>query len=242
MSIGSIEGDGLVFLGASFAGPEGRLTVGTNNLNTTFSGVIQDGGVVGGTGGSLTKTGTGTLKLTGANTYTGGTIVEAGKLVIGNSAGSGTGTAPVELNGGTIGGKGTVSGNVTIGTGSGSGAFLAPGTGASTPTVFTIQSNLTFKADGTFTCKLNTNKAEADQVVANGVTIESGAQFNFSAVANKKLALGKVFIAISNTSATAISGAFANLPDESIVTVGINKFQVSYSGGNGNDLTLTVVP
>ncbi len=47
---------------------------------------------------------------------------------------------------------------------------------------------------------------------------------------------------ISNTAATPISGTFANLADGSTLTAGHNKFQVSYSGGDGNDLTLTVVP
>jgi hypothetical protein len=56
MTIGSIEGDGNVFLGAN------NLTVGSNNLSTTFSGGIE------GTGGSLTKIGSGTLILSGANT------------------------------------------------------------------------------------------------------------------------------------------------------------------------------
>ena len=65
VTTGSIEGSGLVFLGGV------NLTVGTNNLSTTFSGLMQDGGFSGGTGGSLTKIGTGTLTLSGANTYTG---------------------------------------------------------------------------------------------------------------------------------------------------------------------------
>ena len=61
-----------MFLGAN------RLTVGSNNLSTLFSGAIQDGGFMGGTGGSLAKIGTGTLTLSGANTYTGGTLISAG--------------------------------------------------------------------------------------------------------------------------------------------------------------------
>ena len=89
---------------------------------------------------------------------------------------------------------------------------------------------------------MNTKRAQADQVVANGVTINGGAQFNFTAVANKRLTAGTVFTAISNTAATSISGTFANLPDGSTFTAGRNSFQVSYSGGDGNDLTLTVVP
>jgi len=38
-----------------------------------------------------------------------------------------------------------------------------------------------------------------------------------------------------------ISGTFANLADGAIITVGSDNFQASYSGGDGNDLTLTVV-
>ena len=51
--------------------------MGTNNLGTTFSGLIQDGGRRG-TGGSLTKAGTGKLTLTKSNTYTGGTTITGG--------------------------------------------------------------------------------------------------------------------------------------------------------------------
>ena len=129
-----------------------------------------------------------------------------------------------------------------MGTGIQAGAFLAPAKGTNRPTKLTIQSALAFKADGSYTCQLNTNKARADQVVANGVTIESGAQFNLSAVANKKLTVGQVFNVLSNTAATPIAGTFANLADGSTLTVGNNTFQADYQGGDGNDLTLTVVP
>jgi hypothetical protein len=53
---------------------------------------------------------------------------------------------------------------------------------------------------------------------------------------------GTAFPVISNTSATPIAGVFANLPDGAIVTVNGNNLQASYTGGDGNDLTLTVVP
>ena len=56
------------------------------------------------------------------------------------------------------------------------------------------------------------------------------------------LTQGMVMTLISNTSANPISGTFSNLPDGSIVTINGNNFQASYSGGDGNDLTLTVVP
>jgi outer membrane autotransporter protein len=78
VSAGSIEGAGTYFLGAN------QLAVGANNLSTTVSGVIADGGAAGGTGASLVKVGTGTLTLAGANTYTGGTTISAGTLQLGD--------------------------------------------------------------------------------------------------------------------------------------------------------------
>jgi autotransporter-associated beta strand protein len=86
VTIGSIEGTGSVFLGAN------NLTTGSNNLSTIFSGTIQDGGISGGTGGSLTKIGTGTLMLTAANSYTGGTVVNAGILSVGYTGNDGKST------------------------------------------------------------------------------------------------------------------------------------------------------
>ena len=108
--------------------------------------------------------------------------------------------------------KGIIAGVVTVGTRSGTGAFLEPSIDTTNPTTLTIQSALTFKADGTYTNKLNTKRTTADELIADGVTIEAGAQLNFVAVANNRLTVGTVFTAISNTSATAISGIFANLP------------------------------
>ena len=105
----------------------------------------------------------------------------------------------------------------------------------------TLQNSLTLKADGDYVCRVNTKKARADAVVANGVTIENGAQYAFALVGNKPLNVGKVFTVISNTSTSPISGTFANLADGSTLTFGKTKYMVNYEGGDGNDLTLTVV-
>jgi fibronectin-binding autotransporter adhesin len=71
------------------------LTVDTTNYSSTFSGVIEDGsGTV-----SLTKVGTGTLYLTGANTHSGGTTISAGTLQVGDNTATGTlGTGAVVDN------------------------------------------------------------------------------------------------------------------------------------------------
>ena len=83
ITFGSIEGNGALFLGSSV------LEIGSNSLNTAFSGVIQDGGVGGGVGGSVMKAGTGRLILTNGSTYTGTTTVQGGTLLVNNRAGLG---------------------------------------------------------------------------------------------------------------------------------------------------------
>src|SRR5207237_1337955 len=57
-----------------------------------------------GSNGSLTKIGTGTLILSGGNTYTGPTTVNLGKLEVDGSIAS----VVTVNNGGTLGGSGTV--------------------------------------------------------------------------------------------------------------------------------------
>jgi autotransporter-associated beta strand protein len=101
VTVGSIEGDGNVFLGGN------NLTVGTNNMSTLFSGVISDV-VEGHANGSLTKVGTGTLTLTGVNDYTGITTINAGVLSISSDANLGIAPSPAPVanqltfNGGTL--------------------------------------------------------------------------------------------------------------------------------------------
>lgn len=168
--------------------------------------------------------------------------MSAGTLLASNRSGSATGTGRVKVNGGSLGGKGIISGAVTIGTGTGTGAFLVPGIGSNQPAILTLKKTVTFKADSTYICKLNTNNSQADQVKAKGVVIESGAQFSLQAVGNRRLTTGTIFTVINNTSSNPISGTFANLADGSTFAAGRNKYQVSYAGGTGNDLTLTVVP
>jgi len=234
ITIGSLEGDGLVFLGAR------NLTVGSNDLTTTFSGVIQDGGAGGGTGGSLTKLGRGYLTLASANTYTGGTIVSDGKLTVNNTTGSGTGTGPVQDPGGNLTGNGIIAGAVTVGGVHRTIAVLAPG--SRQVATFTIQGSLTFAISGNYDWSYagNLRNVRFDQVLADGVVIKERTGFNF--FPRGTLRVGTVLTVINNTSASPIAGTFSNLADGAIIVTNGGKFQADYEGGDGNDLTLTVVP
>ncbi|HEY2714576.1 MAG TPA: autotransporter-associated beta strand repeat-containing protein [Chthoniobacterales bacterium] len=236
LTLGSLAGDGSVFLART-------LTVGSNNLSTVFSGVIQESNG-GNTAGSLTKVGTGQLTLTGANAYTGGTVIDAGTVLVKNTSGSALGTGATAMDAGTLGGSGTVAGAVTVGTGSGAGAVLAPAIGSNVPATLTIQSSLTLQADATYECTAQARgqRVRADKVVAEGVTI-NGATFSFQPTITGTLQPGTVFTVIGNTSPNPINGTFSNLADGAIITVGSTHFQANYEGGGGgNDLTLTVVP
>ena len=73
-SFGGLSGSGFVDLW------NGDLTVGDNNANTTYSGLIYDSH-------SLKKVGSGTLTLTGSNAYTGSTTITGGTLQLGDGTG-----------------------------------------------------------------------------------------------------------------------------------------------------------
>src|SRR5262249_10523916 len=76
-TIGSLSGTGIVTNNGATAA---TLTAGNDNANTTFSGVLQNGT----SALQFTKSGTGTLTLTGNNTYTDGTTINAGALQLGH--------------------------------------------------------------------------------------------------------------------------------------------------------------
>ncbi len=127
MTAGSIEGAGTYFLGSK------SFTVGSNNLSTTVDGLIEDGGLASGTGGALTKVGTGTLTLTGLNTYSGGTSFNGGVVAVNSVANIGAG--PLSFNGGglealTAGGGITTGKAITLN--AGGGTFLADASTIST--------------------------------------------------------------------------------------------------------------
>ncbi|WP_415908830.1 autotransporter-associated beta strand repeat-containing protein [Oleiharenicola sp. Vm1] len=81
------------------ANSTGAIAVDTNGNNVTFASALA-----GTNTGGLAKSGSGTLTLSAANNYTGGTTLNAGTLAVGNNSALGTGTLTV--NGGTLAASG----------------------------------------------------------------------------------------------------------------------------------------
>ena len=169
LTAGSIAGSGTYYIGSGHT-----LIVGGNNLSTEVTGVIANfdtctcyhlTGV-----GSLEKVGTGTMILSGANTYSGTTTVNGGILEVDGSIASSSLTT---VNaGGALTGIGTV-GNTTIA----NGGIFQPGNG--TPgSSMTVAGNLAFQSGALYLVQLNPSTSSFTNVTgAASLNGAAGAAF-----------------------------------------------------------------
>jgi autotransporter-associated beta strand protein len=109
--IGQLSGDANARLRSNYVGGSTTWSVGGLNTSSTFAGGIMDGTAV----TNLTKTGSGTFTLSGANSYSGATAVNNGKLFVAGSLGNTTVTLG---NGATLAGNGPIAGTVNAQSGS----------------------------------------------------------------------------------------------------------------------------
>ena len=205
------------------------LTVGDNDATSAFPGVIKN------TAGTLAlaKTGTGTLTLSGVNTFTGTTTISAGTLLV---SGSISGSA-VSVNGGTLGGSGGTTGAVTVATG----GTIAPGS-----SVGTLNTGALTFTGGAFGLEINTTAVTSDLAnVTGNLSLLGGASLSITdfAVSGTPLSIGQVFTFIDYSGAWD-SGAFAGYADDSQFTLGLNDYRISYNGVDNatTAVTLEVVP
>lgn len=134
--------------GATMSG--GAWTIGARNNDSTFRGRI--------TGTSLTKTGTGTLTLTGTNSYNGATTINAGRLLV-NGVHTGTNTITVAASA-ALGGVGALNGNTTIS------GRLEPG--SNSVGTLTFSNQLTLNSDSLTVLEIRKSPFAHDRVVVGG--------------------------------------------------------------------------
>ena len=139
--------------------------------------------------------------------------------------------ASVNLGGGTLKGTGQVF-NVIGATGN-----VSPGSSLGT---LTIGSQLTLTSGNTFVTQINgANVGSFGQVsVTSGVTSLGSSILSITSATG--LSAGQQITIINNGNTVPINGQFNGLVEGASITVGNTVFTISYKGGTGNDVVLTV--
>ncbi|MFI5460266.1 MAG: beta strand repeat-containing protein [Isosphaerales bacterium] len=186
------------------------------DTGTTFSGA-----------GNLTKDGPTTLTLPGNSaSLTGPTTLNSGTLLVN---GSQPGSAVSVETGSTLGGTGTVGAVATTG------GTVSPGDGTG---ILNVDGNVTLDPSSTFTVELNGPAPGTgyDQLNVTGTVNLAGSTLSPSAGFKPS---GESFTIIRSTGP--IVGTFKGLSEGALVLINNLPFKISYAGGNGDDVVLTVV-
>ena len=189
----------------------------------TFAGIISGLGIV-------KQKGQGSLNLTGSNTYTGQTDVDAGTLLV-----QGTVAGNTTVNSGaTLGGIGIVGGLVTVA----NGGTLAPGTSTG---ILTLGNGLTMQTGSTLDVEINgiIEGKDYDQLRVTGAVDLSGSLLNLrfspsqSQVGRYKIILNDGTDPIVGTfNGITEAGKFYGLGNSSVLSS-------SYASLTGNDFSVS---
>lgn len=123
-------------------------------------------------------------------------------------------------------------------------ATLSPG---NSPGTITFLNTLFLAEDSIYNVELKSTSAYDQTVVGeeysgggNAVLID-GADLNLVLYAGYSIKVGDEFTIIDNQSDTDIEGTFAGLAEGDTINLGGGSFEISYIGGDGNDVVLTVI-
>jgi len=151
---GTLDLNGFDLSMSALSGTGGTLALGSALLTVDQASDSSYAGSITGSGG-LTKSGAGTLDLTGNSTYAGATLVSAGSLLVNGSLLSSVQVA----SGALLGGTGSV-GDVTVD----AGGILAPGNSIGT---LTIDGDLTFDSGSLYQVEVDA-AGNTDRIIVTG--------------------------------------------------------------------------
>ncbi len=198
-------------------------------VSSSGSGALQLGNGAGGVDG--------TLVLSGTNSYTGATTVADGTLEVTGSIASSSG---VTVEGGaTLDGTGTVPAVTTSGCASTSPCTVYPGDAPGTLTS-TGYANLSATGSTLQVALAGTSPGYYSELVADGANV-TGTILDVTSVTPAPY--GTVFDILRDTSSSPITGRLyyggSAVTQGEVLSIDGRKYQASYTGGTGNDFTLT---
>ena len=211
--------------------------------------------------GRLTYNGAGQVIVLAANTYTGGTTIAVADLIVGETSDpdANLGAVPATptpdsliFNGGFL------NVGLALSLNANRGITVDPTGGKMEVSNFTGTINGLISGTGELTIFANSRLTlgGGESVDLTGTTAGAGyLQLNW-AVGNVRLGttavlnvalgytptLGDSYMLINNASGSPVIGTFAGLPEGARIVVGGATFQITYKGGDGNDVVLTCVP
>jgi hypothetical protein len=176
----------------------------------------------------------GITTISGVNTNT-TTNVTTGVVQINNSTPQ---TTNFVVSGGTLKGTGAIGNLTATGTG-----IIAPGNspGRVTTTNLSLSSTNTLQIEITGASATPVAGTDYDQIVVSsgGTVTLGGATLTLSTTYTGNA--GTVFTIIDNQGSISISGTFNGLSEGSVISANGRAYQISYVGGTGNDVTLSVL-
>ncbi len=171
-------------------------------------------------GGGLIKNGAGRIVLSGDDTFTGTTVITGGTLTADGSLADEVVVGP----GGTLDGSGSIQSLVALG------GTVRPSDGSHS---LTVSGAAVLGAGSTFSAIVS----GPPLVVGGLVRIEGATLSTDGSTPNP----GHALTLIRNQGIAPVAGSFAGLPEGATFVAAGQTFRISYAGGAGNDVVLTVV-
>ena len=174
----------------------GAVTMSASRQVTVTANVLTVGGIISGSGYNLTKAGSGTLALAGANSYSGNTIISAGTLALGGS-GAIASSPTITIAAGATFDVSTLTTALTLASGQN---LKTTGAGASPGTIYTATGEgLTLATSGTASqLYLNAYDGSNPSLTVTGPASNTGSLV---------LAAGNT-VNVTNTAAALIGGSY----------------------------------